>query len=75
MPRMTSVLDWLPALPPVSVSMGMKVTSIGMAENAASYLPKMVPVTMPDTISTSSQAIRFLASEKTPVFKYGFSEG
>ena len=55
--------------------MGMKVTSIGMAENAASYLPKMVPVTMPDTISTSSQAIRFLASEKTPVFKYGFSEG
>ncbi len=47
MPRMIRVLLWLPAFPPVSVSMGMKVTSRGMAEKAASYLPRMPPVIMP----------------------------
>ena len=36
MPRMTRVLLWLPAFPPVSVSMGIKVTSRGITEKAAS---------------------------------------
>ena len=36
MPRIIRVLDWLPQFPPVSISMGMKLTSSGMAANAAS---------------------------------------
>ena len=69
MPRITRVLDWLPAFPPVSVSMGMKVTSRGMAAKAASYWPRMPPVIMPEIISTSSHTIRCRARVKTPVFR------
>ena len=69
MPRITRVLDWLPALPPVSVSMGMKVTSKGMAEKAASYRPRMPPVIMPEIISTSSHTMRCRARVNTPVFR------
>ena len=69
MPRMTRVLLWLPAFPPVSVSMGIKVTSRGMAEKAASYRPRMPPVIMPEIISTSSHTMRFLARANTPVLR------
>ena len=60
---------WLPAFPPVSVSMGIKVTRRGTAAKAASYLPRIPPVTMLETISTSSHTIRFLAREKTLVLR------
>ena len=36
MQRMIMVLDWLPALPPVPVSMGTKLTSSGRAAKASS---------------------------------------
>ncbi len=66
---------WLPALPPVSVSMGINVTSSGIAAMAASYRPRIPPVIMPEIISTSSHTMRCLARENTPVFRYGFSDG
>ena len=66
---MTSVLDWLPALPPVSVSIGIKVTSSGIEAKAASYRPRIPPVSIPEIISTSSQTIRFFARVKTPVLR------
>ena len=72
---MTSVLLWLPALPPVSVSMGINVTSSGIAAMAASYRPRIPPVIMPEIISTSSHTMRCLARENTPVFRYGLSDG
>ena len=36
MPRMIMVLAWLPQFPPVSMSIGIKVTRIGMTSKAAS---------------------------------------
>ena len=69
MPRITKVLLWLPALPPVSVSMGIKVTSSGMVAKAASYRPKIPPVIMPEIISTSSHIIRCLARANTLVLR------
>ena len=62
MPRMIRVLLWLPAFPPVSVSMGMKVTSNGSTAKAFSYLARIPPVIRLLIISTRSQKIRFLAS-------------
>ena len=75
MPRMIMVLLWLPALPPVSVSMGIKVTSSGITANAASYLARILPVIMLLTIRIKSQASLFFARTNTPVFRYGFSLG
>ena len=69
MPRMTRVLLWLPAFPPVSVSMGIKVTSRGMAAKAASYWPRMPPVIMPEIIRTSSHRMRCLAKDSTLVLR------
>ncbi len=69
------MLDWLPAFPPVSISIGIKLTRIGITAKAASYRAKIPPVIMLLTISTSSHKILFFASSKTPVFKYGFSLG
>ena len=74
-PRIIMVLLWLPALPPVSVSMGIKVTRSGITAKAASYFARIPPVIMLLIIRINSQAILFLASWKTPVFKYGFSLG
>ncbi len=69
MPRMTRVLLWLPALPPVSVSMGMKVTSRGRTAKAFSYFARIPPVIMLLTMSIKSHMIRFFASMKMLVFK------
>ena len=65
--RITMVLLCEPALPPVSVSIGIKVTSIGTAAKALSYFARMLPVIMPDTISAISQKILFFAKVKAPV--------
>ena len=69
MPRITKVELWEPVLPPVSVSMGMKVTRTGRETKAASYLPKMLPVTVADSIRIINQITRFLAKENTLVFR------
>ena len=69
MPRMTRVLDWEPALPPVSVSMGINVIRMGSVVRACSKLPRMVPEIISEIISTNSQTIRFFAICSTEVFR------
>ena len=68
-PRIIMVLLWLPALPPVSVSMGMKVTSSGITAKAASYFARMLPVIMLLIMRIRSQARRFFARANTPVLR------
>ena len=67
-PRMTVTLAWLPALPPVSISMGIYATSTAHTLRASSKEEMMAPVKVADTIRRSSQGIRFLKVSNTPVF-------
>ena len=66
---MTKVELCEPALPPVSVSMGMKVTKSGSVIKAASYFSSTVPVIMAEIIRIISQTMRFLANVNMFVFK------
>ena len=59
-----------PALPPVSVSMGIKVTSIGTAAKALSYRARIPPVIIPEIISAISQKIRLLANAAALLLRY-----
>ena len=68
-PRTIRVLIWLPQLPAVSISMGMKETSRGRLTKAASYRVVTMPVKVADSIRISSQGIRCLAWVQTLVPK------
>mgnify|MGYP007002741591 CR=1 FL=1 len=65
-PRMTVTLAWLPALPPVSISMGIYATSTAHTLRASSKEEMMAPVKVADTIRRSSQGIRFFEGLKYP---------
>ena len=68
-PRMTSVELWEPQFPPVSISIGMKETSSGMAANAFSYFVIIVPVMIEENIKISSHGILRFAWENAEVSK------
>ena len=55
---MTVTEDWLPQLPPVSMSMGIKAVSTTCAARAFSKWVMMAPVKVADSISSSSQKMR-----------------
>lgn len=69
MPLITIVDVCEPQLPPVSISIGINATSMGMAENASSYRVIIAPVNVAESIKTSSQTILCLAGPKTEVLK------
>ena len=56
--------DWLPELPPVPISIGMKAVSAAWAANAPSKEVMIIPVKVADTISSSSQGIRLQNSSQ-----------
>ena len=74
-PRMIMVLLWLPEFPPVSISIGIKLTRSGIAAKAFSYFTRIPPVIVLESIKIRSHGILFFANVKTPVFRYGFSLG
>ena len=69
MPRMIMVEACEPQLPPVSMSMGRKDTSSGIAEIAASKCSSIAPVIIAENISTSSHTMRCFASVTTDVLR------
>ena len=73
--RITVVEVWLPLLPPVPMSMGMKDTSIGKVDIAPSKWVMSAPDTIAETISTISHIMRLLNMVKTGVLRYVSSLG
>ena len=69
MPRMIRAELWEPQFPLVSISMGIKETSTGIASKATSYFVMIIPVKVAESIKISSQGIRFPAWRKTEVLK------
>ena len=74
-PRITDTLDWEPQFPPVSISMGIYAVSTVTAANASSNPAIICPVNVADTISSNSHGIRERNVSKTPVLRYGLSDG
>ena len=68
-PRMISVALWEPQFQPVSMSIGIKDTSSGIAAKASSYLVIMVPVIVAENIRIRSQTMRCLAWSNTDMSK------
>ena len=66
---------WLPVLPPVLISMGMKLESTRFAANAVSKWVIMLPVKVAEIIKNNSQGARFFQFSKIETFIYGLSEG
>ena len=74
-PRTIETEAWLPALPPVSISIGIKPVSTTDAASASSNELMMLPVNVAETIRISSHGMRFFHVANTPVFMYGRSVG
>lgn len=55
--RITLTLDWLPAFPPVSISIGMMAVRIVYAFNSSSKLSIILPVKVAEIIKSSNQGI------------------
>ena len=68
-PRMMLAEVCAPALPLVSISMGMQVTSIGMATKAASKFCRIFPETVAEIIRIISQGRRFFTVSKMPILR------
>lgn len=66
---------WLPVLPPVLISMGIKLESTRFAAKAVSKWVMMLPVKVAEIIRNSSQGARFFQFSKMDTFMYGLSEG
>ena len=56
-----------PALPPVSINMGIKAVSTTYRLSALSNEVMMLPVNVADIISSKSQGILFLKASKTDI--------
>ena len=65
--RITAVEDWLPELPPVPISMGIKAMSAACAARASSKDVKIMLVKVAESISSISQGRRFLKISVTGV--------
>ena len=63
---MTATLDWLPQLPPVPMSMGMKPMSTEHTARESSKLEMTMPVKVAESISSISQGSRLLTVSHTP---------
>ena len=72
---MMMALAWPPALPPVSISIGINAVSTTYLLNAFSNDVMMLPVKVAEIINSKSHGILFLYASKTVVFKYGLSDG
>ena len=68
-PRIIIVDVCAPQFPPVSINIGIKDTSNGIAANAFSYSVIILPVKVADSINNSSHIIRFFACWNTEVLK------
>ena len=68
-PRMTVTDVWLPALPPVSISIGMNAVRITAFASASSKCAMIDPVKVAEIISRHSHGMRLPKVSKTPVFR------
>ena len=66
--RITAVEAWVPLLPPVPESMGMKAVRTAQADRAFSKCVRMIPVKVAESIKTNSQGVRAFQVSNTPVF-------
>ena len=66
-PRITATEAWVPLLPPVPVSMGMKATRAEQAARDASYPVSTMLVRVAESIRISSQGRRERKVSSTPV--------
>ena len=66
-PRMTMTEDWLPQLPPVLISMGIKAMRAALAARPCSKPVMIMPVKVADTIRISSQGMRCFQMSKVLV--------
>ena len=65
---MMVVEAWLPVLPPVLMSMGIKLESTRLAARAVSKWVMMLPVKAAEIMRNSSQGARFFQFSKTETF-------
>ena len=75
MPRMMDTQACEPELPPVSISMGMNAVRHGRAASEFSNLVMTMPVSVAETISSSSHGIRFFQISTGVERIYGCSDG
>ena len=66
-PRMTATEAWVPLLPPVPVSMGMKAVSTVQAARELSYPVRTMLVRVAESMRMSSQGTRLFQVSRTPV--------